>query len=126
MQGRFRVMSRASTPAAPGASDASARFRSRADRSSLLLLASALGASLPFLVHPWYAPSGDASLYIATSQALLAGEGYSYLGEPFVVRPPGFSLLLAPVLATRGLDFHALNLLVALCGLIAALLLFAL
>jgi hypothetical protein len=90
-----------------------------------VLLAAALLASLPFLVHPWYAPSGDASLYLATTRSLLAGQGYSYLGEPFVVRPPGFSVLLAPVIAARGLDFRALNLTVALFGLVAALSLFA-
>lgn len=114
------------TPAGPGPAGRSVRPPgSRVDRCTGLLLAAGLLASLPFLVHPWYAPRGDASLYIATAQALLAGEGYSYLGEPFVVRPPGFSLLLTPVLALRGLDFRALNLAVALCGLVATLLLFA-
>jgi hypothetical protein len=92
---------------------------------AIALLAAVLLATLPFLVHPWYAPSGDASLYLATARSLLAGEGYSYLGEPFAVRPPGFSVLLVPVLAARGLDFHALNLTVALFGLVAALCLFA-
>jgi 4-amino-4-deoxy-L-arabinose transferase-like glycosyltransferase len=90
------------------------------------LLAAALLASLPLLVHPWYVPSGDASLYIATAKALADGEGYSYLGEPFAVRPPGFSALLAPVIALRGVEFRSLNLLVALSGLAAALCLFAL
>jgi 4-amino-4-deoxy-L-arabinose transferase-like glycosyltransferase len=98
----------------------------RTVRLALALLAALLLASLPFLVHPWYVPSGDASLYVATAKALAAGEGYRYLGEPFVVRPPGFSALLAPVIAARGVDFQALNLLVASSGVAAALCLFAL
>src|SRR5678816_4448181 len=80
------------------------------------LLALVLALSLPFTVHPWYDPTNDGSMYIATARALLAGQGYSYLGVPFLIRPPGFSCLLAPVLAVRGTDFYALNLLVSACG----------
>src|SRR5262249_44287507 len=98
---------------------------SRTDCLTLALLAAVVLGSLSFLVHPWYAPIPDASVYLSTARALLAGDGYSYLGEPFVVRPPGFSLLLAPVIAARGLDFAALNAFVALWGAAAVLLLFA-
>jgi hypothetical protein len=61
-------------------------------------------------------------MYIATARALLAGQGYSYLGVPFLIRPPGFSCLLAPLLAVRGTDFYALNLLVSACGALGVLL----
>lgn len=75
-----------------------------------------VGVSLFGSVHPWYDPTNDGSMYIATARSLVAGEGYRYLGIPFVIRPPGFSLLIAPLLAWRGTDFHALNLLVSLFG----------
>ena len=97
---------------------------SPADRWTFGLLLASLLASLPWLVHPWYDASNDGSMYLVTARALAAGEGYSYLGEPFRVRPPGFSLLLAPLLATRGTDFAAVNLYVSFWGVAAVALLF--
>jgi hypothetical protein len=91
------------------------------------LVAAALG-SLVFLVHPWYEATretADASIYLLCAKSLLAGEGYSVLGQPFTVRPPGFSVLLVPVLAWRGLDFLALNLYVSLFGVAAVACLFS-
>jgi MYXO-CTERM domain-containing protein len=76
-------------------------------------------ASLPWLVHGWFEAgdeTNDAAIYVASARALLAGEGYSYLGEPFTVRPPGMSLWLAALFAWRGTDWHAVNLSVALSG----------
>ncbi len=76
-------------------------------------------ASLPWLVHGWYEAgdeTNDAAIYVASARALLAGEGYSYLGEPFTVRPPGMSVLLAAIFAWRGADWHAVNLAVSLSG----------
>jgi hypothetical protein len=92
-----------------------------------VLLAGCL-LSLVWLVHPWYEAgdeTNDAAIYVACARALLSGAGYSYLGEPFTVRPPGMSALIAPVLAARGSDWHALNLLVALFGVACVGLLFA-
>jgi hypothetical protein len=80
-----------------------------------------LALSLPFSVHSWYDPTNDGSMYIATARSLAAGEGYAFLGEPFRIRPPGFSLLIAPILAWRGTDFHALNLTVSLWGALGVL-----
>lgn len=76
-------------------------------------------ASLPFLVHGWFEATdetNDASIYVASARALLAGEGYSYLGQPFTVRPPGMSLLLAGIFALRGADWFTVNLVVSLFG----------
>jgi hypothetical protein len=87
--------------------------------SSVLLV---VGATLFWSVHAWYDPTNDGSMYIATARALVAGEGYSYLGIPFRIRPPGFSCLLAPLLAWRGTDFFAFNLMVSLWGALGVLL----
>ncbi len=107
----------------------SARDGARAEWSRLdrLLLASLLLVgllSLPQLVHPHYDVVGDGSIYLATADALLKGEGYSYLETPYRVRPPGLSLLLAPVLAVVGRDHQVLNATISLCGLLAVVLLF--
>lgn len=84
-------------------------------------------ASLPFLVSDVYEASdetNDASIYVATARSLLAGDGYAYLGEPFIVRPPGFSVLLAGVLRVFGDAPFAWNLFVALWGVLACALLY--
>lgn len=87
-------------------------------RDTIVLLAIIVCAttSLIWLVHPWFEASSDAAMYLACARSLLAGDGYTFLDEPFRVRPPGMSALLVPVLALRGLDFHALNLYVGLWG----------
>lgn len=84
-------------------------------------------ASLVWLTHPWYeatAETNDASMYILSAKSLLAGEGYAYLGQPFSIRPPGMSAMIAALIAWRGLDFYALNLFVGAFGVAGVALLF--
>lgn len=82
-------------------------------------------ASLVWLAHPWYERANDASLYLLTARSLAHGEGYGYLGEPFTVRPPGFSALLLPFAGGDAFDFHALNLYVSSFGVAGLALFFA-
>ncbi len=111
--------------AGPGGARAAGELQGSADvagearafrRTVLVLLVALVGTSLVWTVHPWYDPTNDGSMYIATARSLAAGEGYGYLGQPFLIRPPGFSCLIAPLLALRGTDFLALNLFVSLWG----------
>ena len=95
-----------------------------AERSVRALLGVAALASLALLVRPWYEPVNDAALYISTARSIAAGEGYQYLGIPFTVRPPGFSLLIAPIVTFAEGDFFALNLFVSLLGVTTVFLLF--
>lgn len=97
---------------------------SRTDKLALALLVLGMLASLPRLVHPFFDAINDAALYILCAKSMLAGEGYAYLGEPFIIRPPGMSVLIAPLIAWRGTDFQALNLYVNLWGVLAVALLF--
>lgn len=76
--------------------------------------------------QPEWSPRPDAARYLATARALTRGEGYTYLGQPFTLRPPGFSVLLAPVTALVGLDFRALEVFTGATGLVAAAALFML
>lgn len=94
------------------------------DLAILAALVAAALASLFWLVHPWFDPVNDAALYLLTAKSIAAGEGYTYLGQPFVIRPPGFSFLLAPLVAWRGLDFYAVHLAVSLSGVLAIALFF--
>jgi len=118
-------MSAANAADAPGAAEAGPVQGpgTGARRAVLWGLIAVLVASLFWSVHPWYDPTNDGSMYIATARSLAAGEGYRYLGEPFLIRPPGFSCLIAPLIAWRGTDFGALNLLVSLWGALGVLLL---
>lgn len=97
----------------------------RRDTWVLVAIVVACSASLAWLVHPWFDASNDAAIYIQTARAMLAGEGYSYMEEPFIIRPPGWSVLLMPVLALRGVDFAALNLYAGVWGVACAALFFA-
>lgn len=99
---------------------------SRADRLALAVLVVAAAASLPFLSHAWYDATNDGSMYLSSARSLLAGEGYSFLGEPFTIRPPGMAVLLAPLLAWFGQDFRVLNLAVGASGVLAVALFFVL
>jgi len=103
----------------------SSRPWSRHECISFAAFAVALGIGLIFLTHPWYDPAPDVFTYIATARSLAAGDGYQYLGAPFGIRPPGFSLLIAPWVGD-GVDFAALNLLVGLFGVASVLALAAL
>jgi 4-amino-4-deoxy-L-arabinose transferase-like glycosyltransferase len=99
----------------------------RGARIGLALVAAVVLATLPFLVHGWFEATdetNDAAIYVASARSLLAGEGYAYLGEPFSVRPPGMSVLLAAILAWRGPDWLVVNALVSLFGAAAVLLLY--
>lgn len=95
-------------------------------RALAVALAVAAGLSLPWSVQPYWDPRPDAARYILAARSLARGEGYAYWGVPFTLRPPGFSALLAPLLAWRGLDFTALNLFVSLLGVLACVLFYLL
>jgi hypothetical protein len=92
----------------------------------LAAFAVCLFASLFYFVHPWYDLTVDGSIFIVTARSLAAGEGYTYLGAPFLVRPPGFPLLIAPFVANGGTSFFALNFFMGLIGAAGVMLLFAL
>lgn len=98
----------------------------RPQRVLLAVFVACLFASLFYFAHPWYDLTVDGSIFIVTARALAAGQGYTYLGDPFLVRPPGFPLLIAPLVANGGTNFYALDCFMAAIGAAGVLLLFAL
>lgn len=60
------------------------------------------------LRHGW-----DSATFLLTGQAIAGGEGYSYHGQPFTLRPPGFPWVLSFFASDSGYDARVLNLLVA-------------
>jgi hypothetical protein len=102
--------------------DASARL----GRTLLLVLLLGTLASLPFTVRDFWDARPDAARYLLAARSLADGQGYTVMGEPFRLRPPGFSAALAPVVAWRGFDFPLLNALTSLTGVAAVVLLYLL
>ena len=92
----------------------------RRDWLALLALLVVGVASTPLLWLNSYAPTllsgGDGAIYIICAEKLLAGEGYTYLGQPFIIRPPGFSVFLMPMLMAFGRDYTVLTLAIWLSG----------
>jgi hypothetical protein len=114
-------------PATPGASTRDPSRGDplgRGDALALLLVVAGAALSLLWLAHPWFDAQNDAAIYLMTAKSLARGEGYTYLGAPFRIRPPGFSLLLAPLVGAKGYDFRAVNLYVGAFGVLALGLLF--
>ncbi|MCZ6464342.1 MAG: glycosyltransferase family 39 protein [Proteobacteria bacterium] len=62
----------------------------------------------------------DTSLYVLTGRALALGEGYTYQGEPFLLRPPGWPWLISLALPDGRFDPLVLNRLVMLFAAAAA------
>ena len=99
---------------------------SRLDRTLLLTLLLGTLASLTFTVRDFWDARPDAARYLLAARSLADGQGYAVMGEPFRLRPPGFSALLAPIVAWRGFDFPLLNALTSLTGVAAVALLYVL
>ena len=83
----------------------------------LVLLIGVTAATLPWTVHDIFLIDIDAAIYLCTAQSLQTGQGYTYLGTPFELRPPGLPAMLAGILGLFGQDFHAINLFISLSGL---------
>lgn len=88
-------------------------------RSTILLIVLVVlcAATLPWTVHDVFLEDMDAAVYLRTARSLLDGQGYEFRGEPFSVRPPGYPVILMPLLAAFGQNFLALNLYMSLWGL---------
>lgn len=84
------------------------------------LLVYALLCLFPFAEETWR-PEWDSAVYILTGRALAAGEGYSYLGVPFTLRPPGLPAFIALVEGTRPFDPAALNRMIQLFAALAVM-----
>lgn len=84
----------------------------------LALLAVWSVVALTLLVEPVFGEYVDSAIYLLTAQSLAAGQGYTYLDQPFFVRPPGLSWMLQP-LSHAPLDHAALNRFIAACAVAA-------
>lgn len=68
------------------------------------------------VVVPHWQPTWDSAIYITVARSLVRGEGYAYMGYPHTKYPPGFPLLLTPIVALFGESFVVMRALVAGCA----------
>lgn len=105
-------------PPPPAAPIAVASNRAALRRLTIVLIAAlaawALLCVLVFSEEVWR-PYSDSAVYILAARSLAAGAGYTYLGEPILLHPPGLSVLLQPFVAGT-IDWSVLNRLVQLCA----------
>lgn len=64
---------------------------------------------LLFCVERAWRPEWDSALYLLTARSMAEGHGYIYLGEPFLLRPPGLSWFLSLFYGDAGFDHGLLN-----------------
>ncbi len=76
---------------------------------SAACLFAALGTVGWFLAAETWLPDWDSALYLLTAKALEVGAGYTYLDQPFSIRPPGFALFLSLLSKDGTFDLHELN-----------------
>ncbi len=67
---------------------------------------------LAFWVDDVWWQEWDSAIYILAGRSLAIGDGYSYLGRPFFLRPPGLSWLISILLQDGPFDAYALNLMI--------------
>lgn len=64
---------------------------------------------LALWVRTDWRPEWDSAIYLLLGRSLALGEGYTYLGQPFFLRPPGLSWALSGLVQPGGYDHELLN-----------------
>jgi hypothetical protein len=68
-------------------------------------------------ISPWFYRQGDAAAYISIARHLAHGDGLQNMGSPVLWFPPGYPLLLSPLLCLRYLPLLEISCLHCLLGL---------
>jgi hypothetical protein len=74
------------------------------------------------VVNSSWTATPDSALYLALGESLARGDGYVFNGEPHTFVPPGYPLLVGAAARILGADFLSYRILMALMGVITALL----
>lgn len=95
-----------------------------AQRATIVLLA--IAALMPLCIARSQLLTGDPTYYIGLTESLVAGNGYTFMGERHTIYPPGLPVLLSPVVALFGRNVLATQVWVAMFAVIAAITVYAL
>ena len=71
----------------------------------------------------WW-PTNDSALYMSLARSIHAGNGYTFNGQFHHIVTPGLPVMLAAIRATAGDQFWAYNLMIALTGLAALVMIY--
>jgi hypothetical protein len=84
-----------------------------------LWIVAAATALYACVVVPYWQPTWDSATYITLAKSLVSGDGYTYMGYDHTKYPPGFPLMLAPIVAMFGRSFLLMRCLEAACAVAA-------
>ena len=103
MTANFRTAALESPPVpapAPRAMLIDASSRQWNDRVVFPVLIAVLLVLYGLLQNPYWVPAGDSELYVSAARSIAQGEGYTFLGQPVAISPPGWSAMMAAVMKT--------------------------
>ena len=82
-------------------------------------LSMVIAAGYAFLVARSQFLTGDPTFYVGLAESLVEGRGYTFMGVPHAMYPPGLPLVLAPFVAIGGPDLILLQAVVAVFALLS-------
>lgn len=86
----------------------------RGDRPYFIVLVVLIGGLYAGLLNPYWARGGDSEVYLSLARSIVLGEGYVFNGQPAVLIPPVWPLMLAGVMAITP-SMLALKVLTMIC-----------
>jgi 4-amino-4-deoxy-L-arabinose transferase-like glycosyltransferase len=85
-------------------------------REPAIWILAATAAFYALLVVPYWKPTWDSAIYISLARSLAHGEGYTYMGYAETKYPPGFPLMLSPIVLLFGKDYLLMRAFIAACA----------
>jgi 4-amino-4-deoxy-L-arabinose transferase-like glycosyltransferase len=82
----------------------------------VVLLTAYSAAALTLWVDNAWRPGWDGGIYLLAARSIAEGQGYSYLGKPFFLRPPGLSWLLSHFVKDGEFNFPMINIFIRACA----------
>lgn len=113
-------------PRPPASARLAAAVEGLHTRGRVIAVAVIAATGFCLVVNASWTPSPDAALYLALGESLARGEGYSFNGTPHTFVPPGYPALVGAVAGVFGPGFVAYRVLMALVGMLTAVLGYAL
>ena len=76
------------------------------------------------LIKDYWTPEPDSAYFISIARSISRGDGFTHLGYTVHKVPPGFPLMLVPIILLKGINFLYMNILIILCALASFLVIY--